>query len=429
MRVCRHCSHQNADHLSYCSQCGKRLGAITGDIKPAAAVIPTMVARPIPAGRPNAASTPAVSGSAPMTSSDAILPTMLGAPALKKTPSGPRLPPPGKPEKRSAASGLGTWAGGSIGYIYVFLRGKMDAGERRRRLVEERDGAERLLSGATKELGATILREGIQHGDLTGLLEAIGRAEARREAALADIAASERLQQAEDNRLGVEESALDAELRACDTAHREAEEMLRTVTDEHHAIVVRLGRVKEDLERLMRAALTDSSGPVGEDGKEARLRHETEAMTGEQASLQEQQSRLDRQLADLRERSAALRVATAAARSKRDAAVATRRQAASAMGASIAGHSRDRADAEREIGMLTEQLGRAAAQIKPAAAVLLPMMARIERLGETVDERNSEITALDQASGHYDQRKLMTGVGLVTSMIAATVAVLWVALR
>jgi hypothetical protein len=30
---------------------------------------------------------------------------------------------------------------------------------------------------------------------------------------------------------------------------------------------------------------------------------------------------------------------------------------------------------------------------------------------------------------HYDQRKLLTGVGLLTSMLIATAAALWAALR
>src|SRR3954451_21148941 len=29
MRACRHCSHQNADHLAYCSQCGRRMAGAT----------------------------------------------------------------------------------------------------------------------------------------------------------------------------------------------------------------------------------------------------------------------------------------------------------------------------------------------------------------------------------------------------------------
>lgn len=417
MRACRHCSHQNADHLSYCSQCGRRLGPITGDLKGAAASAARVSAT-------GAVTTGAIATGRTVRVSP-LLTTATGKTVMATVQPGAAVrTPPARPP----VGGFLSWVSGSIAYIYVYLRGKLDAGERRRRLVEERDGAERLLSGATMELGTTILREGIQGSDLTGLLEAIGRAEARREAAVADIVASERLQGGEDARLAAQEAALEAELTACETAHREAEEMVRTVTTESQRALVRLGRIQEDLERLMRSALMDSSS-AGDDGQGPRLRHETAALTGEQAGLKEQTQRLERQLGELRERSASLRVAASSARSKRDSAVATRRQASSAMGASIAGHSRERADAEREVGNLTEQLGRAAAQVRPGVSLLQPLFARIDRLEETVADRNSEIAALDQAMGHFDERKLLTGVGLVTSMIAVTVAVIWVALR
>ena len=53
------------------------------------------------------------------------------------------------------------WVGDSIGYIYVYLRGRLDAEDRRRRLTEERAGAEAMLSGAYNELALSVLREGI----------------------------------------------------------------------------------------------------------------------------------------------------------------------------------------------------------------------------------------------------------------------------
>ena len=34
MRSCRHCAHDNADHLAYCSQCGRKL-ARTDTVMPA----------------------------------------------------------------------------------------------------------------------------------------------------------------------------------------------------------------------------------------------------------------------------------------------------------------------------------------------------------------------------------------------------------
>src|SRR5262249_33876589 len=33
MRACRHCSHQNADHLPYCSRCGRRMAGATSSLE------------------------------------------------------------------------------------------------------------------------------------------------------------------------------------------------------------------------------------------------------------------------------------------------------------------------------------------------------------------------------------------------------------
>ena len=90
------------------------------------------------------------------------------------------------------------------------------------------------------------------------------------------------------------------------------------------------------------------------------------------------------------------------------------------MAASIAGRLRDRADAEREVADLTEQLGRVAAEVRPPHAALLSSYQNIDRLHETIDDRSAQLAALEQARSHYDQRKLLTGVGLVTSMLIAT---------
>jgi len=328
---------------------------------------------------------------------------------------------------RTPTSRLG-WMAGSIGYIYVYLREKVDAGERRRRMVAERDGAERLLGGAVKELGLTILKEGIQHGDLTGLLEAIGRAEARRETATADIGASETLLAAEEGRLGAQELVLESEWNACDKASREAEELIRGVSREGQDTATRLGRMRDARTRLERDA--DSADAVS-DGKQkaAHLRHEAAGKKSEEDALEAQLARLDRQLVEMRERSSALRADAQQVRTRLEAAVATRRSAASSMKASIAGHNRERADSEREVADLIEQLGRAAAQARPAAAPLGGLYQSIDRLGDTITDRAQQIAALDQSLAHYDHRKLLTGLGLLTSLFALTAAVLWVVLR
>jgi hypothetical protein len=409
MRACRYCSHQNADHLGYCCQCGRRMSGVV--LAPAA---PTGVT----AAMSRTMLAPQVLGR--------NLPTIpIAAATAEDNAAG--AGPHAAQDARAAARGLG-WVAGSIAYIYVYLRGKLDAGERRRRLVEERDGAERLLGGAIKELGLTILAHGIQHPDLTGLLEAIGRAEARREGAVADIAASEKLQAAEEARLGAGEAAMEAEWSAADKASREAEELTRGVSAESQEAAARLARVKDERARRERDAEAADANPQGRQ-RAAHLRHEAAGLKSEQAALESQVWRLDQQLVAMRQRSATLRAAAQASRTQLDAAIATRRSAGSAMKASIAGHMRERADAEREVADLTDQLGRAAGQARSTVPLLMPGYQRIDRLQETLTDRQSQIAALDQSLQHYDQRKLLTGVGLVTSMIAVMVAVLWVVLK
>ncbi|HVU49351.1 MAG TPA: hypothetical protein VHL80_01630 [Polyangia bacterium] len=407
MRACGHCAHQNADHLAYCSRCGKRLAGATllpvlgntgrgqmAALSPTAALSRTMLAQPVngATGPQTVAMTP---GSITRTG---------GTPAV-------------------VTSRLG-FAVQSIGYIYVFARGKMAAGERRRRLIEERDGAETMLAGAIRDLGATVLREGVQHPDLTGLLEAIGRAEARREGAIADLADAEHQKTVEEGRLAAGEAALEAEWKVADGASREADDVLRDATAEHAAALARLRKVRDELARLERESEA-AEATAGGEARVAHLKHESEGLIGEQRALEEQTTRLDGHLADLRARSSALRTAAAGARSKLDEASATRRQSAAAMAASVAGHVRDRAEAEREAAELTVQLGRAALQARPAVSSLLSVFQRIDRLQETIVDRGRELAALERAAAHYDQRKLFTGIGLVALLVAGGVAALW----
>ena len=411
MHACGHCSHQNADHLAYCSRCGKRLAGATllpalgntgrgqmAALSPTAALSRTMLAQPV--NGVTGPQTVAMPGAYTRTG---------GTPTAVTT------------------SKLG-FAVLSIGYIYVFLRGKVAAGERRRRLIEERDGAETMLGGAIRDLGATVLREGVQHADLTGLLEAIGRAEARREGAIADLAASEHQKVVEEGRLAEGEAGLEAEWKVADSASREADEVLRDATAEHAGALARLRRVRDERARLEREAEA-AEATAGGEARVAHLRHDSEGLLGEQRALEEQTARLDGHLADLRDKSTALRTSAGASRSKLDEASASRRQSAAAMAASVAGHVRDRADAEREGADLTMQLGHATLQARPAVSSLLSVFQRIDRLQETIVDRTRELEALERAAAHYDQRKLLTGVGLVTVLLGAGVAALWLTLR
>ena len=411
MRSCHHCAHENADHLAYCSQCGRKLPRTDGGL-----TAERLASDPTGYSRTIMATPYPVSTTGRATVSGARLLSDRNLAALSS--SGLEAASPAAPPSRVR------WLGESVGDIYVYLRGKLDAGERRRRLTEERAGAEALLAGALNELGQIVLREGIQHADLTGLLEAIGRAHAKRETAAADATTSESLQQNEATRLANQQSAAEAEWTAADNASRESEQILRAATADRRTTSTRLARVKDERARLEREALSTTG-----DARSVQMAHDAEGLESEQRALEENLARLDAQLADLRAKAATLRDAAAAAKSKLDHSVASRRQAASAMAASIAGRMRDRVDAEREISDLTAQLGRVAADVRPPHAALLSGYQNIDRLSETISDRGAQLAAIEQARGHYDHRKLLTGLGLVTCMLVGTAALLWKFLR
>src|SRR6185312_241766 len=247
---------------------------------------------------------------------------------------------------------------------------------------------------------------------------------ARQEAAAADVEAADMLQQNEATRLGAQVEAADAEWTASDRTSREADEILRGAAADRQAAGNRLGRVKDERARLARAMEDNETGPHA-----AQLAHDAVGLADEQRALEELTEKLDRQLIDLRDNSAALRGAAAAAKAKLEQATAARRDAASAMAASIAGRQRDRVTAEKEAADLTEQLGHTAAEIRPPHSSLLSAYQNIDRLTDTIADRGAQITALEQMQARYDHRKLLTGVGLLTSMLIATAAALWAVLR
>src|SRR5579863_215904 len=150
MRTCKHCAHNSADHLAFCAACGHWLGSPTSRMSAFGGL----------GGSASGTGTDRARGTA------AFSRTMVAAPrgAVTRRSTG-RSTAPLRGEtttERTLADrpkrGL-SWAGDAIGYIYVYLRDKVDAGARRRRLAEERTGAEALLSGALNELAATVLRE------------------------------------------------------------------------------------------------------------------------------------------------------------------------------------------------------------------------------------------------------------------------------
>ena len=120
----------------------------------------------------------------------------------------------------------------------------------------------------------------------------------------------------------------------------------------------------------------------------AQLAHDAAGLAAEQRALEENAERLDAQLADLRDKAARCATPPRPRRRSWIRSSPARRQAASAMAASIAGRLRDRVDAEREIADLTAQIGRVAADVRPPHATLLSGYQNIDRLTETIGDRD-----------------------------------------
>jgi hypothetical protein len=392
MRVCSRCGYASADHLSYCVQCGRRFASSPEGREPAA--ITARSATPF-------AVTLALSGEDARVTADApghIAGQDPGSVPGRSSEQGGTYDDPrdDRQDPKNRGNALRA-AVESMRYVFTHLRGRVDAGARRRRLADEREGAVRLASGALVDLGQSVLTEGINSPELNGLLEAVGAAEAQRENAVGEMAAAEAFRAAEDARLGQIEKVALAEVEACEGGIQETERMLR--------------QIDADRARLQATASPGALDPT------ARLAFETRRAGVEQQSDQ------------FRERAAALRAAVMAARTKVDHAVAARRQASAALNASIAGHGRQRTEAEGRILELTTQIGRVAWRARLPDARLLPRYERIDRHNQMLEDRDRQIATVHRMVGRYDRRKLATGVGLLMGIVAAGLTTLWVLLR
>ena len=372
MRPCSRCGFESADHLSYCVQCGRKFAA-TG------------------------------------TFSDFRQPTAAPAAfaatlALQDLPPTPRPSAPGQSTSHSSSLRHGL---DSIRYVFVYLQGRLDAEERRRRLVDEREGAVRMAAGSLAELGRTVLEQGINTAELTGLLEAVGGAQAQRETAIAELAATEAFRSSEDARLGAVERAAETELRASEGGVADVEKTLRQVDEERKAIAALLNRTTRD----------PRGGGDPEQEASERQQHETK------------RARLEQQYDTLRDRAAALRAASLAARTKVEQAQAGRRQASATLTASLTGHGRERDEAERRVQDLTAQIGRIAWQLRLPDATLMPRYDRIDRNHQTIADRDRQIATIEATIGRYDQKKLAIGVSLLAGLLIAVALGLWAILR
>jgi hypothetical protein len=372
MRACPRCGFEIADHLFYCTECGRRLAASWSE--------------PQKAGGGPAAGAWSDGGTAPTL-------------AVKPDANGLLRPTMGQQVPHGRARQLLD----SVHYVFTYLRGRLDADARRRRLAEEREGAARLVSGALSELGQSVLGEGVNSPELTGLLEAVGRAQAQRETALAEIASTETFRAAEEIRLGDLETHVRAELHACEKGVEEADRTLRQLEDERRKL----------------------AGPGGSAGTGAA----NVTKNQENAASELRRAHLDQQYDATRERAAALRAAGLAARAKLDQATAARRQALAALAASITGHARERAETEGRIQELQTQIGRISWHLRIPDQRLISRYERLDRHQQTITERDRQIAMVEKLAGRYDRRKLGIGIGVLAGIVLVATLLLGVLIR
>jgi hypothetical protein len=403
MRACAHCGHDNADHLSYCASCGRRLSSA----EPADGPGPT---RSASAGGEPGAETPrfdvaafAATVAVPR-AERAYGDTSRDANAVSASTSAST--------SASAAPKTGALGRGldAIRYVFRHVGGRLAAEGRKRALVEERAGARRLIEGALLELGKVVLGDPTQAPELGALTEAAADARARGGAATADLASAEQFRASEDLRLDQQQATAESELGARETSAARLDDSLRQLDGQRR-------EVEAGLEGLSGDARPDTS-------PDDRAR-----IDAERAALHARRSHLVDEIAIFRERGAALRASTMAARAKLEQAIVARRQADAAVAAAIGGRARDRADAESRLREVTLEIGRAAYQRRVAAPELLSRYPRINRLEETIADRTAAIASIDRLFDITDVRKLVAGLSLLTVVVGVVGVGLWALLH
>jgi hypothetical protein len=292
--------------------------------------------------------------------------------------------------------------------VFIYVRGPIDAEDRKRGLIREREGALRLVEEVLLGLGQGVMAEGssVKAPEVADIIDAVVQTHLRRDAAIADLAAAESLKASDDMKFAVEESNARNDEKACDVGAAELDELMRKIQDERREVAAQVGQLRGS-----------SSGP------------DDQNCGPERAVFDQQHAVLERQFDALRERAAALRATTIAARAKLDQAIAARRQVAAAMTATLSAHARDRADAERQIRQLMVQLGRAAVRARMPGHALTRGYAHVARLEATIATKDRLIAGLQGTIAGADRRKLQLAVGVLVAILITIGLSLWASLR
>lgn len=382
MRTCASCDHVNADHLAYCFGCGRRLRPVGAD----PALAETLGA--LPANLRLATTAP----SSPALAATIALDTLGPLPGSRAAASGGRHHPLLR-------------AYDAARYVFTTIRGRMDADERRRRLMQETDGARRMAEGTLVEIGQTVLAQRIPHPEVDPLTAAAVALRSRREAVNSDLAAAEKFQAAEDLRLGLLEASAEAEWKSCSDTARDVELALgRTESDRREA--------RDALARHHAARVAGGATPPGD-----------------RATLEDRCAALDEQYRTLRERAAALRASSLGAKGKLEQATAARKLAAAAVGASVNGHSRERSEIDAELRRLTTQIGARAIERRVPSAFLTAPYERFDRLQATTRAQQNELARLERSRGGIDRSRFAAGLGLILGALTVCGAGVWALLH
>jgi len=379
MTVCPGCRHPNAEHLAYCSECGRRVRPPAAGVDDAARATPApTLPTPLP-GR---------------TSAELAATVALNSPAV----GGPSSPSAATPEP---APGAIPSALRAVHYVFSTIRGRLDADERRRQLTAERDNALRLSEGTLTEVGQTVLAQNIASPRLDELRWTAQRLANRRAVILADLAATEKFQAAEDLRLGLLEATVETEWKTSDASVRDAEAALK----------------KNEADRR--------------EVKDALSRYDTAHSAGvapsppERRELDQRRVQLDEQHRSLRERAAALSASLSALQARMDQATVARKQARAAVAANLTGRQRERAENENDLRNVTARIGAQAIDSRLPSPHLQGAYQRFDGLADTVRATDAELARLENLRGGLDRRKFAVGVAIIVVIPTAVIVALW----
>jgi hypothetical protein len=287
----------------------------------------------------------------------------------------------------------------AVRYVFTTFRGRIAAEERRRQVAADRKEATQLSESTLIEIGQTVLAQAIRTPELGELCDALTRMKKRRDAVIVDLAAAEKLQAAEDLRLGLLEASVEAEW---DAYERSVAEVERTLASN-----------EADRTALGQGPSGVIPSPAGQAGTAAPS----------------EGARLDERHRTLRERASALRASSLAARARLDQAKATRKRMTATMAATVAGHTRERATIDEEARILTTRIGARSVEARVASPYLAATYERFDRLQEALRSHDAELTRLEHARRGLDLKKLALGVGVIGACAGVIGAGVWALLR